>query len=265
MARGNRSSARNNKIKNAAETQNKLLDPNFEKLWEFWQANKEDFTKTLNDLQNKELERIQTLIDKTKEEKLKALRNEQLAQLNLENKGLIDSIELKKQELLSITKDFEEIQRTQVTLTKSIEDLKIEAESILNNAHKEAIIIKDKAKTEGLLEIEKEKEQLEEAKQKQEQKESAFNAELQKKKLEYSFKECQLNQQKLCQEEKEEELKIKEQCYGKANPGKLEELSQLVELMEFHTKWDGASYDVGHALSHQVGQLFTASALFTIN
>ena len=35
--------------------------------------------------------------------------------------------------------------------------------------------------------------------------------------------------------------------------------------MEFHTKWDGASYDVGHALSHQVGQLFTASALFTIN
>lgn len=35
--------------------------------------------------------------------------------------------------------------------------------------------------------------------------------------------------------------------------------------LEFHTKWDGASYDVGHALSHQVGQLFTASALFTIN
>ena len=35
--------------------------------------------------------------------------------------------------------------------------------------------------------------------------------------------------------------------------------------MEFHTKWDGASYNVGHALSHQVGQLFTASALFTIN
>lgn len=35
--------------------------------------------------------------------------------------------------------------------------------------------------------------------------------------------------------------------------------------VEFHTKWDGASYDVGHALSHQVGQLFTASALFTIN
>lgn len=37
------------------------------------------------------------------------------------------------------------------------------------------------------------------------------------------------------------------------------------QQMEFHTKWDGASYDVGHALSHQVGQLFTASALFTIN
>ena len=36
-------------------------------------------------------------------------------------------------------------------------------------------------------------------------------------------------------------------------------------MLEFHTKWDGASYDVGHALSHQVGQLFTASALFTIN
>ena len=38
-----------------------------------------------------------------------------------------------------------------------------------------------------------------------------------------------------------------------------------VDHLEFHTKWDGASYDVGHALSHQVGQLFTASALFTIN
>lgn len=38
-----------------------------------------------------------------------------------------------------------------------------------------------------------------------------------------------------------------------------------MKTLEFHTKWDGASYDVGHALSHQVGQLFTASALFTIN
>lgn len=39
----------------------------------------------------------------------------------------------------------------------------------------------------------------------------------------------------------------------------------IAKELEFHTKWDGASYDVGHALSHQVGQLFTASALFTIN
>ena len=39
----------------------------------------------------------------------------------------------------------------------------------------------------------------------------------------------------------------------------------IANKLEFHTKWDGASYDVGHALSHQVGQLFTASALFTIN
>ena len=42
-------------------------------------------------------------------------------------------------------------------------------------------------------------------------------------------------------------------------------IAHAIKSMEFHTKWDGASYDVGHALSHQVGQLFTASALFTIN